>query len=50
MYLDVHIKMFLKEYIENKPIKKAFFFTKNHTFAIIKLGVKYGLQYQNKRI
>lgn len=41
--------MYLKEYIENKPkLKRAFFFTKNHTFAIIKLGVKYGLQYKNK--
>ena len=48
MCLEEHIKMYLKEYIENKALKKAFFFTKNYTFVIIRLGVKYGLQYQNK--
>ena len=37
------IKMYLKEYIENKALKKAFFFTKKYTFVIIKIGVKYGL-------
>ena len=50
MYLDAPIKMYLKEYIENKAEIKAFFFTKNKPFVIIILGVIYGLQYQNKRI
>lgn len=32
----------------NSYHQDSFYFTKNYTFAIIKLGVKYGLQYQNK--